>query len=63
MAEGPITCTLMVAGFGLVTCVTETMRSGTGAAQFTTLRSAVDQTGRRIDHRTWRRVEQVLCAK
>ncbi|GIT78694.1 hypothetical protein LLS1_03630 [Leifsonia sp. LS1] len=62
MTEGAITRTLMIAGFGLVTCVTETVRSDSGA-QFTTLRSAVDQAGRRIDHRTWRRVEQVLCAK
>lgn len=63
MSATPVMCTLLVPGFGLVTCVTETTQSTRGDARFTVLRSAVDDQRRRVDPHVWTRVERILCAR
>ncbi|MFF2051079.1 hypothetical protein ACFVU2_05700 [Leifsonia sp. NPDC058194] len=63
MSEKAVTCTLLVPGFGFVTCVTETAWSSYGGSPYTVLRSAVDEGRRRVDQRTWVRVERILGAR
>lgn len=60
MSDPPVTCTLLVPGYGLVTCVTEIAASEAGDARRTILRSAVDADRRRVDQRTWHRIERIL---
>jgi len=60
VTESPVTCTLLVPGYGLVTCVTETARNVAGDTLHTTLRSAVDADRHRVDRRTWLRIERIL---
>lgn len=63
MSDAPVTCTLLVPGYGLVTCVTETAVSDHGDTRYTVLQSAVDADLRRVDEHTWRRVERILGAR
>lgn len=60
MSDASVTCTLLVPGFGLVTCITEIAASDAGDAPHTVLRSAVDADQRRVDQRTWLRIERIL---
>lgn len=60
MPDPLVTCTLHLPGYGLVTCVTESAASEAGDARHTILRSAVDADRRRVDQRTWLRIERIL---
>ncbi|WP_025156498.1 hypothetical protein [Leifsonia aquatica] len=61
--EGPRTIrTLLVPGFGLVTCVTVATVTASGDSLYTTLLSAVDEYERPVDPRVRARVERVLGA-
>lgn len=62
MPETTTTRTLLLPGFGLVTCETHSVHHEGGGAPLTTLRTAVDAKGQRVDPQTWVRIERILGA-
>ncbi|GIT78701.1 hypothetical protein LLS1_03700 [Leifsonia sp. LS1] len=51
---------MLLPGFGLVECVTTTTEAKDGSVRDIRVESAVDKDGRRVDYRTWARIEQLL---
>jgi len=60
MAESTTTHTLLVPGFGLVTCTTLALRTATGELAYRTLVAAVDEFDRPVDLRVRARAERIL---
>lgn len=56
-------CTLLVPGFGLVTCEVEYVVDGGDVPRYAVLCAAVDEEGKRLDPQMWRRVERLLGAR
>ncbi|UAJ79305.1 hypothetical protein IT072_19255 [Leifsonia sp. ZF2019] len=60
MADAERSLTMLLPGFGLVECVTTTTEAKDGSVRDIRVESAVDKDGRRVDYRTWARIEQLL---
>ncbi|MFJ3489686.1 hypothetical protein [Leifsonia aquatica] len=60
MAESTTTHTLLVPGFGLVTCTTVAITDAAGDVSYRMLLTAVDEFGRPIDQVVRVRTERIL---